>query len=213
MGYAAAVARVREATSGCPVVVFDLDGVVRHFSARAGQPTPESGLGLPEGTWLATAFEQPHLGQVVTGEITFAQWCERITALLVERGSDPDRVSAAMRRWVEDRGTPVTETVALIEQIRAQGRSAFVFTNGTDNVPAELCQMGLGWLVDRLLNSADFGVAKPDPGAFAAAHAAIEVALERPVRRSEVGFTDDRVGNIAAAAEFGWVSLHFDVTG
>jgi Predicted hydrolase (HAD superfamily) len=79
-----------------------------------------------------------------------------------------------------------------------------VFTNGTDYVPEEIELLGLTPLFDRILNSADFGIAKPDPQAFAAAHRVIEADLGHPIARSDVWFTDDRPDNVEAAREFGW---------
>ena len=65
-------------------------------------------------------------------------------------------------------------------------------------------------LVDVVLNSAVFGVAKPDQEAYAAAHAAIELRHGAPVAREHVLFTDDRPENVTAAREFGWQAVHFD---
>ena len=59
-------------------------------------------------------------------------------------------------------------------------------------VPTELALLGLDRLFDGVLNSADFGVAKPDLQAYAAAHRAIEADLGRAVAGAEVWFTDDR---------------------
>ena len=53
-------------------------------------------------------------------------------------------------------------------------------------------------------DGADFGVVKPDPLAYAAAHRAIEADLGRMVSHDEVWFTDDRDDNVGAAREFGW---------
>ena len=64
--------------------------------------------------------------------------------------------------------------------------------------------LGITRLFDGVLNSADFGVAKPDPLAYAAAHRAIERDLGCELPRDEVWFTDDREDNVAAAREFGW---------
>jgi putative hydrolase of the HAD superfamily len=76
------------------------------------------------------------------------------------------------------------------------------------------------YILDDLLNSADFGVAKPDPmagaGALrrnAAAHGAIEADVGRPLPRSDVWFTDDRDDNVAAAREFGWDAELFVLSG
>ncbi len=60
-----------------------------------------------------------------------------------------------------------------------------------------------------MLNSAELGVAKPDPAAFAAAHRAIEDDLGRTVDPAEVWFTDDRPDNVVAAAAHGWAAELF----
>ncbi|HEU5143907.1 MAG TPA: HAD family hydrolase, partial [Dermatophilaceae bacterium] len=89
------------------------------------------------------------------------------------------------------------------------GERTFVFTNGTDLIPAELRLLGLDHLFDDVLNSAVFGVAKPDPAAYAAAHASIEEHLGQAVARDRVWFTDDRADNVEAAREFGWTAEQF----
>jgi putative hydrolase of the HAD superfamily len=93
--------------------------------------------------------------------------------------------------------------------LRASGARTFVFTNGTDTIPAELRLLGLDHLFDGLLNSAVFGVAKPDPAAYAAAHASIEAHLGEPVERHRVWFSDDRIANVEAGRDFGWDAVLF----
>jgi putative hydrolase of the HAD superfamily len=117
---------------------------------------------------------------------------------------EPERVREHMEAWRSHRGTAVDETVERLEALRSDGHRTYVFTNGTDYVPTELVLLGLDRLFDGVLNSADFGVAKPDPQAYAAAHRAIEADLGRVVARGDVWFTDDRGDNVAAAREFGW---------
>ena len=109
-----------------------------------------------------------------------------------------------MTRWREHRGSVIDETVERLETLRSGGHRTYVFTNGTDYVPQEMELLGITRLFDGLLNSADFGVAKPDPLAYAAAHRAPEVGLDRAVARHDVWFTDDRDDNVTAAREFGW---------
>lgn len=202
-------ARLRQLAQECEVVVFDLDGVVREFGLGTTE-TVAATVGVSTTQFLRVAFAPDLLRPVVTGRTTFVTWCEQIRAELVARGTDEAVARAAVEAWVADRGVPVAETVDLIAELRAGGRTVLVFTNGTDNVPAELHQLGLGHLVEGLLNSADFGVAKPDPRAYAAAHHALETHLGATVERSRVLFTDDRADNVAAAAEFGWQAVHFD---
>lgn len=204
-----AVSQVRRSHVQHRVVVFDIDGVLRTFDVGSVDADLEERLGLAAGAWAQIAFGLPHLTQVVTGRISFTQWCHSIAAALEGRGADPDLIPDAVADWVAYRGTPVPATLALLEEFRADGVAVFLFTNGTDNIPDELRQIGLGHLVDLTLNSAVFGVAKPAPEAFAAAHAAIEEALG-PIPRSDVLFTDDRPANAKAATDFGWTGVHFD---
>ncbi|WP_109471551.1 HAD family hydrolase [Ornithinimicrobium cavernae] len=199
---------IRRLAQGCAVVVFDLDGVVREFAPTTSESVAAD-LGLTAEEFLALAFAPELLRPVVTGRTTFAQWCSQIVAVLVGRGTDPDRAQESVARWVADRGAPVAETVELMAELEEDGRQVFLFTNGTDNIPAELRQIGLDHLVDVVLNSAVLGVAKPDQGAYAAAHAAIEVHRGGPVAREQVLFTDDRAENVTAALAFGWQAVHF----
>ena len=52
-------------------------------------------------------------------------------------------------------------------------------------------------------DGADFGVVKPDPLAYAAAHRAIEADLGRMVSHDEVWFTDDPDENVAVVRAVG----------
>ncbi len=199
---------IRRLAKGCTVVVFDLDGVVREFAPTTSESVAAD-LGLSHGEFLALAFAPDLLRPVVTGRTTFEHWCGQIVSALEDQGTAPDAAQEAVRRWVSDRGAPVAETVELIAELEEDGRQVFLFTNGTDNIPAELRQIGLDHLVDVVLNSAVFGVAKPDQKAYAAAHAAIEMHRGGPVAREQVLFTDDRTQNVAAALAFGWQAVHF----
>ena len=110
---------------------------------------------------------------------------------------------------VRDHGTPIAPTVALVDELIEAGKPTFIFTNGTDRVPAELERMGLERLLPRLLNAHTLGFAKPTPEAFAGAHAEIEARLGRTVGRAEVHFTDDSPADVDAARVFGWQARVF----
>lgn len=187
--------------------VFDLDGVVRDFAAESADAGIELALGLAPGGLAQVVFRPELLDPTVTGQQTFEQWYAAIVRTLeaevsLAPGSPP--VETHLRPWREYRGTPIDSTVERIAALRKAGAATFVFTNGTDFVPEELRMLGLEHLFDGLLNSADFGVAKPDPAAYAAAHQAIEEHVGHPVDRISVWFTDDRPKNVEAAREFGW---------
>ena len=189
--------------------VFDLDGVVRDFAPGDANPAIEAALGLPAGHVAATAFRSELLLPSITGQRSFAAWFDAICAELEHVVPEPARVRGHMEAWRAHRGTVVDETVERLEALRSDGHRTYVFTNGTDHVPAELELLGLTRLFDAVLNSADFGVAKPDERAYAAAHQAIEADLGRALARESVWFTDDRDDNVRAARAFGWTAELF----
>ena len=195
--------------------VFDLDGVVRDFAPGDPNSTIECALGLPTGTIAATAFRPDLLVPTITGRRTFEEWFDAICCELQHAVHEPGRprVREEMERWRTHRGVPVASTVERLEALRLGGQRTYVFTNGTDFVPAELKILSLTRLFDGLLNSADYGVAKPFPAAFAAAHEAIERDLGRTVAPAEVWFTDDSALNVDAARSFGWTAEVFSHVG
>lgn len=195
------------------VAVLDLDGVLRGFDADGGRTRSEQELGLPELGMVDIAYGLPEARDMVVGRSTYARWLTALEARLLELGHPQDLVTAAVRRWEEDRGTPIRRTAALVDELLADGIPLFVLTNGTDRVPDELHRIGLGHLADRLLNTHDLGFAKPAPEAYAVAHAEIERRLGRRVGVAEVRFTDDRVDNVEAAREFGWRGQVFALPG
>lgn len=192
--------------------VFDLDGVVRDFGPGDAAPAIEAALGLPAGHVAATAFRSDLLLPTITGQQGFDQWYAAICNALEEVVPEPAHVRKHMTLWREHRGTAVGETVERLRTLRSDRHRTYVFTNGTDLVPHELELLGIARLFDGVLNSADLGVAKPDPHAYAAAHAVIEADLGRGLGHEEVWFTDDRAENVTAAREFGWVAELFTLT-
>jgi putative hydrolase of the HAD superfamily len=191
--------------------VFDLDGVVRDFAPGSPDGLIEAALGLPAGGLAGLAFRPDLIEPVITGRRTFEQWYDAVCLALEGAVPEPARVREHMARWRAHRGSPVDETVERIRALRGEGHRTYVFTNGTDLIPEELELLGLADLFDRVLNSADFGVAKPDPAAYVAAHRSIEEDLG-PLDPAAVWFTDDRADNVAAAAEFGWHAVLFEPT-
>lgn len=206
--YAQHVAGVRAELADHRVVVFDLDGVLRHFDPAVTDAALEP-LGLPSGTWAEVAFDGPHVAETITGRRSFLEWSENIAAELVERTGCPTEVEAAIASWVAYRGEVIPQTRDLIEDWRAEGREIFLFTNGTDAIPRELRGLGLGHLLHRTINSAVLGHAKPDQAAYRSAHAVIEAALGTRIDPGQVGFVDDRIGNVESARTFGWIAMHF----
>ena len=175
-------------------VVFDLDGVLRHF-----EPTHVAQIevrhGLESGSIHATAFEPALLHAVTTGAMTRDEWMLRVGDLL-------ENPSAASE-WGAHPSTPDEDMLALGDELRASGIRTAVLTNGTDTIPAELRELGIDTRVDAVFNSAEIGFAKPDIRAFQ--HVLDTLALEP----SEVFFTDDSASKLAGADALGMHTHHF----
>lgn len=188
-------------------VVSDLDGVLRRFDPTLWARL-DTATGTPEGTAFAAVLGHPFLDEVVRGRGTHRQWRERAVSELIAAGSAPDVARHAIETWLASTATVDREVLAEMERLRASGLGVFVLTNGTDRVPAELDELGLGdFLGTRrrfLLNTADLGAAKPDREAFVRSHARIEAELGGALDAQQVAFLDDSPRHVRGAAEFGW---------
>lgn len=181
------------------VVLFDLDGVVRHFDERAVGDI-EATHGLPAGSVAAFAFSEPHLTDVTTGRITRAEWVRRIGEHLGNH--------AAARAWGAAPSLLDDEVLQLAAELRSLGLTTAILTNGTDTVPAELRALGFPPTFGTVFSSAEIGHAKPDPAVFHHVLDALGVGAR------DVFFVDDTPRHLAAAADLGIVTHRFtDVPG
>lgn len=175
-------------------VVFDLDGVIRHFDPEDAADI-ERRHALELGALLDTAFAEPGLSEVTTGRISRATWITGIGETLGAPG--------AAREWGGRPPCVDPEMLALADALRARGLVVAVLTNGTDTIPAEVEAQGIACRVDHVFNSADIGHAKPDARAF---RHVLEV-LDLP--GEAVFFTDDSPSKLAGAVEVGMATHAF----
>lgn len=175
-------------------VLFDLDGVVRHFDAGFTADI-EARHGLSPGAVLDAAFEPDLLAQVTTGAISRRTWVERVSATL---GS-----VAAAEEWGRQPSEVDPDVLAIVDALRAAGIRTAILTNGTDTIPAEAAELGLTAHFDAIFNSAEIGWAKPDIRAFQHVLDALGLA------GAEVFFTDDSASKLAGAEELGMPTHQF----
>lgn len=175
-------------------VLFDLDGVIRHFDP-AQRSDIEQRAGLEPGTLEAAAFTEDLLAQLVTGKISRATWTRKVG----EAVSNPDAAAA----WLAQKGTVDREMIEFIDELRVAGVTVAILTNGTDTIPAELDKLGVTAHVDAIFNTAEIGFAKPDRRAFE--HACAALGVDGP----EVFFTDDSASKLLGAIELGMTVHHF----
>jgi FMN phosphatase YigB (HAD superfamily) len=166
------------------VVLFDLDGVIRHFDPNHVTDI-EQRHGLAAGTLEGIAFAKPLIEEVTAGRISRADWVRQVSEMA---GSAP-----AAEEWGVQPAVVDDALLELSDEIRGLGLRTAVLTNGTDTIRAEIAAMGIADRFDAVFNSADIGFVKPDVRAFAHVLHALAVAAE------EVFFTDDSASKLVGA--------------
>lgn len=175
-------------------VVLDLDGVVRHFDPDR-LAAIEVRHGLEAGLMWSTAFSPELIQPLVTGRLGRAEWSLRIGEIV----GCPE----AAAEWQADIGQVDEQVLAVVDETRRRGLPCAILTNGTDTVPGELRQLGIADRFDRIFNSAEIGVAKPDPRIYH--HVCWELGLEP----GAVFFADDSAGHVEGATAVGLVAHRF----
>lgn len=174
-------------------VVFDLDGVIRHWNddeldRHAAQH------GLPPRAVLDVAFsvELGHLA--VTGQLPFRHWMDRIRSeVLAIHGG---RAEPVLDLWESNIGSVDPAMVDLVRRVRSQVPVALL-SNGTTRLRDDLALLDLDGEFDAIFNTAEIGIAKPDAGAFE------HVLAELDVGAARTAFIDDLEANVDGAAAVG----------
>jgi putative hydrolase of the HAD superfamily len=176
------------------VVVFDLDGVVRHWDPDVNAAI-EDRHGLERGAILDTAFDAELGPAAVTGALDYDTW----TARIGERLACP----AAVAEWGQFRGHLDHDAVELVAAVRAAGCRVGLLSNATTRLEEDLGHLGIADRFDSIFNTARLGVAKPDHEVYRKVVDALGVPAGRVV------FTDDTPSWADAATEVGLVGIPF----
>ncbi len=177
------------------VVLFDLDGVIRHFDP-SHLADIERRHGLAAGTIECIAFAKPLIEEVTTGRITRAEWVRQVSE---SAGSAP-----AAEEWGVQPAAVDEALLDLSDEVRGLGLRTAVLTNGTDTIPTEFAAMGIADRFDAIFNSAEIGFVKPDVRAFEHVLDRLEVTAE------EVFFTDDSASKLVGADRLSMRTHLFD---
>ena len=175
-------------------VLFDLDGVVRHFDPE-NVAAVERTHGLSPGAIEAIAFAPQLLDQVTTGAISRREWVDRIGVALGN--------AEAAEAWGTQPFRVDEQVLDLVDDLRTLDIRTAILTNGTDTIPAEIASMNLASHFEAIFNSAEIGWTKPDVRAFQYVLDTMQLAP------AEVFFTDDSVGKLAGAHSLGIPTHHF----
>jgi len=178
------------------VVVFDMDGVIRHWTGDAMRRFEEE-HDLEPGAVGAAAFSAPLYEQAMTGELTAEEWAARIGERLAEEHPHVD-VDACSTMWLATEWRVDEEVVAIARALQAAGQRTAIFSNASTRLEQDLSTMGVAELFHHVANSSRIGLAKPDVAAFDHVAAELGVAPERLL------FVDDRDDNVRGALDAGW---------
>ncbi len=170
-------------------VVFDFDGVLRHYDS-IHEAEAARAVDLAPGQLASIAFQRDLLHRMVRGGMTRDDWIEEVG----RRVAAPQVVS----RWLADWGWVEPAMVELVSDVRRSGTKVALFTNGSDTTPAELDHHRLTGHFDIVFNSWELGLAKPDPDVYRM------VGAELGLVANEVMFFDDTLPNVTAAQGVGW---------
>jgi HAD superfamily hydrolase (TIGR01509 family) len=189
---------------GVGAVVFDLDGVIRHWNDDE-LDLVESAVGLPPRTILDVAFG-PELGPAcTTGALTYRAWMDEIRRRVVAEFG-PDAIPA-LDAWETNVGRVDVEMLAVLRRVRSVTTVALL-SNGSTRLRRDLHVLDLLDEFDVVFNTAEIGIAKPDPAVFG--HVCEQ--LGHPPARTL--FVDDLAENVAGARTAGLVAhQHTDVAG
>jgi putative hydrolase of the HAD superfamily len=176
-----------------PVVIFDLDGVFRQWNDDDLDQVEEA-FGLEPRTIITVAFS-PELGPAaVTGRLTFPEWMAAIRERVIgEHGPD---VAGAIDEWEANVGRVDTEMVELLREVRSRTTVALL-SNGTTRLRRDLHVLDLLDEFDHVFNTAELGIAKPDPDVFRLVCSSLEVPPAGAL------FVDDLPENVDGARAAG----------
>ena len=182
------------------VCLFDMDGVIRKWSAAAIEQA-EAMAGLSHGELVRIMTSVPEYEDGVVGRATFDQWCDAIEREVAVRcgAAAAHEVIAGWRLY---RGDLDPAVVALIAEVR-KFLPVGLLSNAHDSLTADLALLGLTDAFDAVIGSADVGLAKPDPAIYALAAATFKVEPH------ECFFADDLAPNIESARAFGMDAVVF----
>ena len=177
-------------------VVFDMDGVIRHW-LEEHLSEAEQRLGLASGSIGAAAFADPLFRDAMVGTHTVEEWADRIGEAVAADHPEAHAGEVAAV-WMETSWEVDHDVHEVVHSLRDAGTTTALFSNASTKLEADLVTMELSDVFDVVANSSRIGMAKPDPEAFAHVGVMVGSAPERTL------FVDDRAENVAAAVESGW---------
>ncbi|MER5744574.1 HAD-IA family hydrolase [Streptomyces sp. NPDC002225] len=174
-------------------VILDIGGVLEITPETGWLERWEERLGWPPGTVHARMGEVWRAGSV--GRVGEREVHEQVAVRLGLDASARDAFMADL--WTEYLGTPNEELIAYVRGLRGRCRLGILSNSFVGAREREETAYRFGELVERIVYSHEIGIEKPDPRAFDAACAALDV------RPQDCLFVDDVAANVEAAGAAG----------
>jgi putative hydrolase of the HAD superfamily len=176
-----------------PFLWLDFDGVLRHWPDRLFDLN-EDELSQVQ----AAAFAADLLTPAITGRITDEEWRAAIADRLSHSIGSP-AAQGLTAKWSSPCGEIDFDLLAGLRELGLQGRLGLI-TNATSRLASDLERLGIAAEFTHIVNSSEFGAAKPSAEIF---RHALSLSGHPAL------FADDSARNCEAAAAEGFTAHHF----
>ncbi len=180
-------------------ILFDLDGVIRHFGDEHLRAAEER-YQVPRTLILEATFRCSAFDDALVGKLEAEAWhaiARQNLSQLVGRD-----VGAAVDDFIAFPGWIDREMLALVDRLRPQLKVGLL-SNGTTNLERHVALHDLAPHFDAIVNTARIGVAKPEARAYLIAAEWLGLPPATCI------FVDDRLANVEGAKAAGLAGIHF----
>ena len=181
------------------VPVFDIGGVLIDWDPRHlyRDLIPDE----TEREWFLAEVCSPDWNRQMDAGLSFAEGVAQLTERFPEHAA---LIAAFDHSWARMVPGALTDTVALLEELRGQGHPVYAITNFSAEKFAD-CQVRFPFLADfvHVTVSGAIGAVKPDPTIFR------RFLDDTGLEAADCLYTDDVAANVAAAQAIGMRAVRF----
>jgi len=182
------------------VIIFDLDGVIRHLDLDTAERAAQS-IGFSYDELIQTVWYNEYSFELLCGRSTREEWWSHVSKFdLRLEGLSQDVL------WddVFEISTYDKELIEFVRGIKGKFRVGILTNCDKESKIQILEELGDNHPFDFVFSSSDFGVAKPNPAIF-------EKLLERiGAKANQCVFFDDAIANVEAAQDVGVHAFLFE---
>ncbi len=179
-------------------LIFDMGGVLLQMGDETPRRQIADRLGLSLDAIYAAIFDSESARRAMRGELSYeAHWAWVCAELGLCSDDCADLHTEFWRVDVIDH-----ELAAYLRSLRGRYKIGLL-SNAWDDLRRKLVRWGVADLFDDVVNSAEVGLAKPDPQIYT-------LALDRlGVLAPEAVFVDDRLENVEGARQVGMYAVQY----